>query len=99
MTKRRNFDQWTKDVLWDDLEKCGCNTIGCHYNSHRLCTNCKKPIYRCAYIYKQPRSKFAWIIDHKKNLKSEDNLNSIKNLRIICIVCKKEKDPKPQFGK
>ena len=93
-----NLNNKVLDV-WNKADDCNCNTDDCSEN-HKLCAlnlrgdnnwpNCKRTVIFGAHISKQPKSKYAWDIDHIIPL-NQGGSNDLSNLQLSCVKCNRQK--------
>lgn len=82
------LDDLTIDV-WNKADDCNCIDQDCDEN-HKLCGICKGTIIYGAHESVQPRSRYAWNIDHIWP-KSMGGGDGIRNLQAVHVTCNQAK--------
>lgn len=78
--------------VWNKSKNCYCDDQDCEQN-HKLCEICEGTIVYTAHESNQPKSKFAWNIDHIIP-RSRSGSNNINNLQAVHISCNRNKKDK-----
>jgi len=84
-----DLDNKTKEV-WKKAEDCNCDAQDCSKKNHKLCGICDEKMLYGAHESVQPKSKYAWNVDHIKPV-SKGGSDNINNLQAVHITCNRSK--------